>query len=158
MAPSRKPEGAAMRNFGIRNENGQTILLVEGDDCLRTLMREHLEANGFEVKDAAEASEAMRLAGVWGSKRPDLLLTSAELPNASASWMARELKKRSNPRMAVVYLVENELDMATLDGADFHVQKPFSFIQLLSAVEEALIEAERKGAGARPALWVKGIF
>lgn len=147
-----------MREFGVRNENGQTILLVERDDCLRTLMREYLEANGFEVKDAGNASEAMRLAGLWGSNRPDLLVASAELPIASGSWIARELKRRSNPRMAVVYLVENELDMDTLGGPDFHVQKPFSFIQLHSAVEEALMEAERKGAMARPALWVKGIF
>ena len=147
-----------MREFGLRNENGQTILLVEGDDCLRTLMREYLEGNGFEVKDASDASEAMRLAGVWGSYRPDLLLTSADLPNASGSRIARELKKRSNPRLAVVYLVENGLDMDTLGGSDFHVQKPFSFIQLHSAIEEALMEAQRKAEAPRPALWVKGVF
>jgi DNA-binding response OmpR family regulator len=156
--PSRKRKAVAMRKFGVRNENGQTILLVEGNDCLRTLMREYLESNGFEVKDAPDTSEAMRLAGVWGPNRPDLLLTAAGLPDGSGSWMAGRLRGGRNPRLAVVYLVENELDMDTLGGEDFHVQKPFSFVQLHAAVEEALIEAERKEAAPRPALWVKGVF
>ena len=44
--------------------------------------------------------------------------------------------------MAVVYLVFDSLSMETFDGADQHVQKPFSFLQLHSAVEGALVGKE----------------
>ena len=142
-----------MRKFGVSNESGQTILLVEENDCLRTLIRDYLEANGFEVKDAANAAEALRLAGIWGHQEPDLLLTGARLSDASGSWMAGKLRSVSRSRMAVVYLVDEELDMETLGGSDFHVQKPFSFIQLHTAVEEALMEVESKEAGLNPSAW-----
>src|SRR5690606_11637863 len=116
-----------MRKFEVRNQNGQTILLVEGDHCLRILIREYLEANGYKVKDAPTAQEAMRLAGAWGSNNPNILVADSSLPDATGASLAGKLRERFNESMPAVYLVGGELDMHTLDGEDRHVQKPFSF-------------------------------
>jgi DNA-binding response OmpR family regulator len=129
--------------------NGLGVLLVDGDDCVRILVREYLEANGFEVKDTATASEALRLAGNWGGGNPRLLVTAAHLPDASGAWLAGLLKRRHMPGLAVVYLVLDDLIVETLNGEDRHVQKPFSFLQLHSAVEEALVSREPDS----PASW-----
>jgi DNA-binding response OmpR family regulator len=146
-----------MRRFGISNENGQTILLVEENECLRTLIREYLEANGFEVKAAPDSAEAMRLAALWGPNRPDLLLTNVHLGDASGSWLAGMLRGRTRERMAVVYLVNGELNMETLNGSDLHVQKPFSFLQLHAAVDEAMAAALKSAPATRPGAWIRAL-
>lgn len=130
-----------MNNFE-RRKNGKTILLAEGDDCLRLLVREYLESSGFEVKDAPTAKEALRLAGIWGGNRPDLLVSAVHLPDASGSWLAGVLRDRERPGLAVVYLVWDDLNMGTLHGPDRHVQKPFSFLQLHAALEDAFVAVE----------------
>ena len=83
-----------MRTYGPSNGNGLSVLLVDGDDCVRILVREYLEASGFQVKDAATASEALRLAGTWGGGDPKLLVTAAHLPDASGAWLAGLLKAK----------------------------------------------------------------
>lgn len=120
------------------NGNGAGVLLVDGDDCVRILIREYLEANGFEVKDTASASEALRLAGSWGGSNPKLLVSAVQLPDASGAWLAGLLRRRDRPGLAVVYLVIEELNVETLGGDDRHVQKPFSFLQLHAAIDDAL--------------------
>jgi two-component system, OmpR family, KDP operon response regulator KdpE len=143
-----------MRKLEACNENGRTILLVEGDHCLRILIREYLEANGFDVKDAPNASEAMRIAGTWGCNKPDMLVADSRLADASGAWLAGKLRESFREGMAVVYLVREELDMQTLDGADRHVQKPFSFLQLHSAIEDAFMTVERSASEVRPVPWL----
>lgn len=142
-----------MRRFEASNENGGTILLVEKNDCLRILIREYLEANGFEVKDAATASEALWLAGIWGRNRPEMLIIDADICDESGCRLADLLRKRHRADMAVIYLVGGELDMETLDGKDRHVQKPFSFLQLHSSIDDSFAAAEREKLVPMPAPW-----
>lgn len=132
--------------------NGMGILLADGDDCVRVLVREYLEANGFEVKDTATAADALRLAGNWGGGNPKVLVTAAHLPDASGAWLAGLLRRRDRPGLAVVYLVLDDLMVETLHGEDCHVQKPFSFLQLHSAIEDALVakESDQPVSWARP--------
>jgi DNA-binding response OmpR family regulator len=134
-----EPEGDIMTWKAIRNGSGVGVLLVDGDDCIRILVREYLEANGFEVKDTALASEALRLAGSWGGGHPKILVTAVHLPDASGAWLAGLLRRRDRPGMAVVYLVIDDLNVETLSGDDRHVQKPFSFLQLHAAINDALV-------------------
>jgi DNA-binding response OmpR family regulator len=141
-----------MRRFGVTNENGKKILLVEQDDCLRVLIREYLDANGFEVKDAGTASEALRMASGWGHGGPDLLLAEPKLSDASGSWLAGMLR-RDRKELDVVYLIRDELNMETLHGKDIHVQKPFSFLQLHAAIDEAFLASELAEHEPRPAAW-----
>lgn len=138
-----------MRIQGTGNMNGTGILLAEGDDCLRILVREYLESDGFEVKDASTAAEALRLAGGWGGGNPKLLVTAMRLPDVTGAQLAGILRRRGRSGLAVVYLVFDELNMETLKGADRHVQKPFSFLQLRSAIEEALAGMEPVAQAAR---------
>lgn len=142
-----------MNLHGTSNGNGKTILLADQDECVRLLVREYLESAGFEVKDAATASEALRLAGAWGRGRPDLLMSAVQLPDASGAWLAGQLRHKNRPDMAAVYLVWDDLNMETLFGPDRHVQKPFSFLQIHEAVEEALVAVEPELPSARPLQW-----
>jgi DNA-binding response OmpR family regulator len=142
-----------MRRWETSNANGGTILLVEENDCLRLLLREYLEANGFEVKDAVAASEALWLAGIWGRNRPEMLIIDADIRDESGCRLADLLRKRHRADMAVIYLVKGELDMETLDGMDRHIQKPFSFLQLHSSIDESFAAAERDMLAPKPAPW-----
>lgn len=60
--------------------------------------------------------------------------------------------------LAVVYLILDDLIVETLNGEDGHVQKPFSFLQLHSAIEDALVAREADqpvswSAPGHPAPW-----
>jgi DNA-binding response OmpR family regulator len=120
---------------------------------LRVLIREYLDANGFEVKDAGAASEALRMASGWGHGGPDLLLTEPRLTDASGSWLAGMLR-RDRKDLDVIYLIRDELNMETLHEGDNHVHKPFSFLQLHAAIDEAFLASEREEHAPRPAAWL----
>lgn len=57
------------------------VLLVEDVDCIRALMRASLEAHGYSVAEARDASEAVASAEL---ARPALVLTEEELPTFEA--------------------------------------------------------------------------
>lgn len=139
--------------IGKGRGEGMGILLVDADENLRLLVREYLEANGYAVKDAGTAVEALRMAGGWGGGNPKLLLTALRLPDGSGDWLADQLRRRARTGMAVVYMVYDEMSVSVLEGENRHVQKPFSFLQLRKAVAEALENRRTAAAGPRSLPW-----
>jgi CheY-like chemotaxis protein len=126
---------------------GAGILLVDADETVRLLVREYLEAQGYAVKDAGTAAEALRLAGSWGGGEPKALLTAMHLPDGPGDWLANMVRRRHRTGLAVVYLVHDEMSAAVLEGDNRHVQKPFSFLELGEAVEGALADARAAAKG-----------
>lgn len=126
---------------------GAGILLADADETVRLLVREYLEAQGHPVKDAGTAAEALRLAGSWGGGEPKVLLTAMHLPDGPGDWLADLLRRRHRTGLAVVYLVYDEMSAAVLEGGHKYVQKPFSFLQLQEAVDDALEASKAAAAG-----------
>jgi DNA-binding response OmpR family regulator len=131
---------------GIGTAKGAGILLVDADETVRLLVREYLEAQGYAVKDAGTAAEALRLAGCWGGGEPKALLTAMHLPDGPGDWLADMVRRRHPSGLAVVFLVYDEMSAAVLAGENRYVQKPFSFLELSEAIDGAL-EASRAAAG-----------
>ena len=116
----------------------ETILVVEDQEDVRSLVRQSLSRHGYDVLTAASPSEAQRIAE---SRRIDLLLTDVVMPGMSGRALARTLQ-RSAPHLRVLYM-SGYADDAVLRhglieaGLDL-LQKPFSIKTLAARVRQVL--------------------
>jgi two-component system cell cycle sensor histidine kinase/response regulator CckA len=123
----------------------ETILLVDDEPDILAIAREMLEGEGYELLDALNAEEAVRVAA--GHAGPiHLLLTDVVMPGASGQDLA-QLLGLQRPDLRVLYMssfaiikgrrqfaeVENGLDL----GVPI-VLKPFTAERLMEKVQEVL--------------------
>ena len=140
-------------------DEAATILLVEDDDATRTFLADNLTADGHEVLVADCARDALRL---LETKFPDLVLLEVALPDGSGLDVLRRMREadglasRVNPATPAIVLsrLDGELDRvrAFEAGADDHVSKPFSLIELrlrIVALLRRMDGSRRSGARVR---------
>ena len=121
------------------------VLVVEDQDPVRRQAVRILEAEGYEVRGAASADEALA-----GWEPCDVLLTDVVMPGMNGYQLAQEAAQRL-PGLKVVFMSGHTEDVLVLDGARggelAFVQKPFTRRSLLGTVAAALAEP---AAGAEP--------
>lgn len=114
-------------------------MLVEDDDAVRKVARRHLAGGGYNVIEARDPDEALRLCEQY--KEPiGLLLSDIIMPKMDG----RELFKRIaglRPGIKVIFM-SGYIDDTLLEAAEPILQKPFS--------GEALTREIRKVLDAKP--------
>ena len=132
-----------------RGDGAGTVLVVEDEVSVRTLVRSVLELDGYTVLEAGDPDEALTNYGVylWGSSSPiDLLLTDIVMPQMSGIELAAQLLPL-HPKMKVLYMsgYSDELleqqGIRSLSRSAF-IPKPFTSAELLSRIEEALTSGD----------------
>ncbi len=123
-----------------------TILVVEDEAPLMTLLRYNLEKQGFKVEEAADGQEALLRVS---EQRPDLVLLDWMLPALSGIEVCRQLRRRPNTRDLPIIMVtartEDQDAVRALDtGADDYIAKPFVMDSLLARIRALL----RRSGGA----------
>ncbi|MBC4015550.1 phosphate regulon transcriptional regulator PhoB [Siccirubricoccus deserti] len=124
----------------IQGTGRPTILVVEDEVPLLTLLRYNLEKQGFRVDEAADGQEALlRVA----EQRPDLVLLDWMLPALSGLEVCRQLRRRPATRDLPIIMVtartEDQDAVRALDtGADDHIGKPFVMEALLARIRALL--------------------
>src|SRR5215207_6383482 len=120
-----------------------TILVVEDEVPLLTLLRYNLEKQGFRVEEAADGQEALlRIA----ETRPDLVLLDWMLPTMSGLEVCRQIRRRPETRTLPVIIVTARTEAADAVrglgvGADDYVTKPFNMEALLARIRALLRRA-----------------
>lgn len=128
----------------------KTILVVEDELPIRTMIRYSLEKSDFIVREAGDAKEAeieIR------KERPDLLLLDWMLPKVSGMDFTKRLKRNAHTRSIPIILLtakaEEENKVAGLEsGADDYITKPFSPRELIARIRAVLrrgFSEEEKG-------------
>jgi signal transduction histidine kinase len=109
-----------------------SILVVDDDPVVCSLMRATLQRDGFEVIEAGDGAEGCRL---YKEHRPDLLLVDVIMPRMDGYQLCREL--RSRPESAYVpIVVSTSLDdvpsiaRAYDAGATDFIPKPVNWLVL----------------------------
>jgi two-component system, cell cycle sensor histidine kinase and response regulator CckA len=124
-----------------RSENLETILLVEDDKSLRTLVREILEMNGYKVQEAANGSDALARIREAGSPRLDLLVTDVVMPKMGGPEVAQQMTM-TQPDLKVLFIsgyFDESGEQNQIIGPDVNfLPKPFTPHGLLTKVREAL--------------------
>ena len=122
-----------------------TILIVEDEAPLLTLLRYNLEKQGFRVEEAADGQEALlRVA----ETKPDLILLDWMLPTLSGLEVCRQIRRRPNTRELPIIMVtarteDQDAVRALNTGADDYIAKPFVMDALLARIRALL---RRSGA------------
>jgi len=113
------------------------ILVVEDDAALARVVCDNLEIEGFDVRHAASAEDAVRQAAGF---TPDLVLLDVMLPGVSGFDVCSTLRRRG--AAAIIMLTaraQKEDKLRGLDlGADDYVTKPFDIDELLARIRAVL--------------------
>ena len=121
-------------------KGSETILLVEDEVLVRSLVSKFLHSQGYRVLSAARGSDAIQLAAEHGP-RIDLLLSDVILPNMNGRQIYERLAG-TMPTLRVLFMsgyTENIIaPHGVLEEGFFFVQKPFSLKELARKVREAL--------------------
>ena len=117
-----------------------TILVVEDEAPLVTLLRYNLEREGFAVLEAQDGDEALNQAR---EQKPDLVLLDWMLPLVSGIEICRQLRRHPETRAIPIVMLtargEEGDKLRGLDsGADDYVTKPFSPTELIARIRAVL--------------------
>jgi PAS domain S-box-containing protein len=128
----------------------ETILLVEDEDSLRTMVRDLLGAGGYTVLDTRSGADALRIAGSRESPI-HLLLTDVVMPQMSGPELATAVRA-CRPGIKVVYMSgysdEAIARHGILDPGTVLLSKPFTAHALARRVAEALASEAQTPASA----------
>jgi DNA-binding NtrC family response regulator len=126
------------------------ILVVDDEADIRSLLREILSEEGYDVEVAADASQA-RAARL--RQAPDLILLDIWMPDTDGITLLREWSTTATDGSPVVMMsghgtVETAVEATRLGAFDF-VEKPLSLAKLLRMVERALEAGRRNRASGK---------
>lgn len=100
----------------------QRILLIDDHDPIRFGLRCLLEAEGYEVQEADDGLEAVRVARDW---RPHVAVVDIDLPLLDGYGVARQLREFLGDDIRLIALTgREERERALASGFDDYLHKP----------------------------------
>jgi PAS domain S-box-containing protein len=119
----------------------ETVLLVEDEEIVRSVIREVLRTNGYRVLDAGCGEDAVRL--LKRKVRIDLLLTDVVMPGMSGQELAEQVRDlRPELKSRVIFMSGYTDDAVVRHGVlspeTAFIQKPFTGDTLARKVREVL--------------------
>lgn len=124
----------------------RVILVVDDDGTLRSVLRQALVDNGYQVLEGNNGREGIELATRYG---PDLIISDIVMPEVDGWDFCQALRQESKTR-ATPFVFLTSLDQAPEKilglklGADAFLNKPFNAGELMRVVEELLGRIERR--------------
>jgi len=150
-APERQLGWAARRKMGdatvnsvpvagIQGENRHTLLIVDDDSEIRSLLAEQLEAVGYTVHTAANGAEMYSL---LNGTAIDLIILDLNLPGQDGLTLCRETRARRNVPIIMLTARSQPVDrvIGLEVGADDYVSKPFEPRELVARVRSVMRRA-----------------
>ena len=122
---------------GDRSESLVTILIIEDEPAIRRLLRTTLNAQGYQVGEAATGAEGL---AAIASQALDLVMLDLGLPDIDGLEIIRRLRSDSSvPLIVLTARSDERTKVKALDlGADDFVTKPFGAEELVARVRTAL--------------------
>ena len=111
------------------------LLLVEDDPNLGSLLKEYLQAKGFDVMLATDGEKGFK---TFSQHEFDFVILDVMLPEKDGFTVAKEIRA-INQKIPILFLTARSLKEDTLKGfnvgADDYVTKPFSMEELLVRIQ-----------------------
>jgi two-component system alkaline phosphatase synthesis response regulator PhoP len=119
-----------------------SVLLVEDEENLASLVRAYLEKEGYDVISVTSGAEALR--AVEGEP-VRLVVLDLNLPDMDGLDVCRQIRTRSSVPIVMLTARDEEHDrLAGLEtGADDYIGKPFSPRELVARMKAVLRRTER---------------
>ena len=118
----------------------RTVLIADDEPSMRLLVHATIESDDYTVVEAEDGAEAWSMIQ---RHRPSLVLLDVQMPGRSGIEVLRSIKADPHLKTTKVILLtskaqESDVEEGLIAGADFYLTKPFSPLDLLTRVEEAL--------------------
>ena len=120
------------------------ILIVDDDADVRRTLHALLSRAGYDVMEAADGNEAIRL---WRTHGGDLVITDLHMPQKDGIQTIIELLSHT-PKARIIAMSgggqTRRLDLlgnATMLGAVLTIEKPFTMSEMIETVDQALKQA-----------------
>ncbi|BFH15749.1 response regulator transcription factor [Paenibacillus melissococcoides] len=123
-----------------------TIMVVDDDEKITSMLRRGLVFEGYEVRTAANGSEGLREMMI---REPDLLILDVMMPEVDGWEVCRRLREAGSNVPVLMLTAKDEVQdrVHGLDlGADDYLVKPFALEELLARVR-ALLRRRTEGEG-----------
>ena len=133
----------------------KTILVIDDEKRIVSLLKSYLEQQGFRVATAQNGSEAIFVAR---HEKPDLIILDIMMPEMDGyEFMRQHRKERETPIILLTAKLEEDDKVIGLElGADDYVTKPFSPRELTSRIR-AVLRRTGQSPPATDILRVNGI-
>lgn len=118
----------------------RTVLIADDESSMRLLVHATIESDEYMVVEAVNGEDAWAMIQ---KHKPSLVLLDVQMPGRSGLDVLRLVKSDPNLMGTRVILLtskaqEGDVEAGLIAGADFYLTKPFSPLDLLTRVEEAL--------------------
>jgi CheY-like chemotaxis protein len=117
-----------------------TVVIADDESSMRLLVHATIESDDYTVVEACDGAEAWAMVKQYN---PSLVLLDVQMPGQSGLDVLRLIK--ADPKLAKTRVIlltakaqETDIEEGLIAGADFYLTKPFSPLDLLTRVEEAL--------------------
>lgn len=123
------------------------ILVVDDKKELRTLIKQYLSQEGFEVIQAEDGQKALYVAR---QEKPDLILLDLMMPEMGGYEFMRVYSREADTPTIILTakLDENDKVLGLELGADDYITKPFSMRELTARIRAVLRRLEKTAVEA----------
>ncbi len=116
------------------------VLIVDDDALIRRVVRAVLEDGDYDLEEAADGDDALRKAQ---RRPPDVVLLDVMMPGIDGFEVATRMKRDPRLSKTVVVMLTAKDDPEDRrrgfeSGADAYFTKPFSPLELLATLAEAV--------------------
>jgi CheY-like chemotaxis protein len=125
---------------------GEPILIVDDNPTNLKLLSYLLTSNGYDIRTAADADQALVLLPEF---RPRLLLLDLQLPGMDGLTLARKLRSEGHTLVIVAvtaYAMKGDEQVALAAGCDGFITKPIDTRSLPGRIQQFLAGSPRGGA------------
>ncbi|MEO1661279.1 MAG: response regulator [Pseudomonadota bacterium] len=114
-----------------------SILVVDDDPEIRTLVKKLLERNHMQVRLARDVFEAQ---ASFDQKAPDLIVLDIMMPGGDGTTFCRRLRQDSNVPILMLSAMGDDIDriIGLETGADDYLAKPFNPRELVARIRSIL--------------------
>ena len=118
----------------------RTVLIADDEPSMRLLVHATIESDDYTVIEAVDGAEAWAMIQ---QHKPSLVLLDVQMPGQTGLDVLRLVKADPDLIGTRVILLtskaqESDVEKGLIAGADFYLTKPFSPLDLLTRVDEAL--------------------
>ncbi len=118
----------------------RTVLIADDEPSMRLLVHATIESDDYTVLEAVDGTEAWK---TIQEQKPSLVLLDVQMPGRTGLEVLALVKGDPSLNATRVILLtskaqETDVEKGLIAGADFYLTKPFSPLDLLTRVEEAL--------------------